>query len=166
MQGMDNLSDEDYATAAQAASRLRFEYPVAGKGSDGSSIAGTPSGDDTALRLVPVRLVLVWRIDRWGCSVTDLLATLEALEHLGVGFVSLTETLDLTTPSGRAMARPRLMTFGYRDAVDIFVNGQKVFQRDATYISRDIQFLGTVSMRGAMAPRLKKDANQVGVKVK
>jgi putative DNA-invertase from lambdoid prophage Rac len=35
---------------------------------------------------------------------TDLLATLQELEHLGVGFVSLTEALDLTTPAGRAMA--------------------------------------------------------------
>jgi len=43
-------------------------------------------------------------IDRWGRSVTDLLATLQELEHLGVGFVSLTEALDLTTPAGRAMA--------------------------------------------------------------
>ena len=41
---------------------------------------------------------------RWGRSVTDLLATLQELEHLGVGFVSLTEALDLTTPAGRAMA--------------------------------------------------------------
>lgn len=48
--------------------------------------------------------VLVWRLDRWGRSVADLLATLQELEHLGVGFVSLTEALDLTTPSGRAMA--------------------------------------------------------------
>jgi putative DNA-invertase from lambdoid prophage Rac len=40
----------------------------------------------------------------WGRSVTDLLATLQELEHLGVGFVSLTEALDLTTPAGRAMA--------------------------------------------------------------
>ena len=39
-----------------------------------------------------------------GRSVTDLLATLQELEHLGVGFVSLTEALDLTTPAGRAMA--------------------------------------------------------------
>jgi len=46
----------------------------------------------------------VWRLDRWGRSVTDLLATLQELEHLGVGFVSLTEALDLTTPAGRAMA--------------------------------------------------------------
>jgi DNA invertase Pin-like site-specific DNA recombinase len=49
-------------------------------------------------------VVLVWRLDRWGRSVTDLLATLQELEHLGVGFVSLTEALDLTTPAGRAMA--------------------------------------------------------------
>ena len=58
------------------------------------------------------------------------------------------------------------MTLGYSDVVDIFVNGQKVFQGDATSITRDIQFFGTVSMRGAMASRLKKGANQVGVKVK
>ena len=49
-------------------------------------------------------VVLVWRLYRWGRSVTDLLATLQELEHLGVGFVSLTEALDLTTPAGRAMA--------------------------------------------------------------
>src|SRR5256714_10186636 len=51
-----------------------------------------------------IDVVLVWRLDRWGRSVTDLLATLQELEHLGVGFVSLTETLDLTTPARRAMA--------------------------------------------------------------
>jgi len=51
-----------------------------------------------------IDVVLVWRLDRWGRSVTDLLATLQKLEHLGVGFVSLTEALDLTTPAGRAMA--------------------------------------------------------------
>lgn len=49
-------------------------------------------------------VVLVWRLDRWGRSVTDLLATLQELDHFGIGFVSLTEALDLTTPAGRAMA--------------------------------------------------------------
>ena len=44
------------------------------------------------------------RLDRWGSSVADLLATLQELEHLGGGFVSLTEALDLTTPAWRAMA--------------------------------------------------------------
>jgi DNA invertase Pin-like site-specific DNA recombinase len=57
-----------------------------------------------AARRREIDLVLVWRLDRWGRSVTDLLETLQELEHLGVGFVSLTEALDLTTPAGRAMA--------------------------------------------------------------
>jgi len=48
--------------------------------------------------------VLVWRLDRWGRSVTGLLATLQEPEHLGVGFISLTEALDLTTPAGCSMA--------------------------------------------------------------
>ncbi len=57
-----------------------------------------------AARRREIDVVLVWRLDRWGRSVTDLLATLQELEHLGVGFVSLTEALDLATPAGRAMA--------------------------------------------------------------
>src|SRR6202167_6144299 len=56
-----------------------------------------------AARRREIDVVLVWRLDRRGRSVTDLLATLQELEHLGVGFVSLTEALDLTTPAGRAM---------------------------------------------------------------
>jgi len=57
-----------------------------------------------AARRREIDVVLGWQLDRWGRSVTDLLATLQELEHLGVGFVSLTEALDLTTPAGRGMA--------------------------------------------------------------
>jgi DNA invertase Pin-like site-specific DNA recombinase len=57
-----------------------------------------------AARRREIDVVLVWRLDRWGRSVTDLLATLQELDHLGVGFVSLTEALDLTTAAGGAMA--------------------------------------------------------------
>ncbi len=57
-----------------------------------------------AARLREIDVVLVWRFDRWGRSMTDLPTTFQELEHLGVGFVSLTEALDLTTPVGRAMA--------------------------------------------------------------
>jgi DNA invertase Pin-like site-specific DNA recombinase len=53
-----------------------------------------------AARRREIDTVLVWR---WGRSVTDLLSTLQELEPLGVGFVSLTAALDLTTPAGRAM---------------------------------------------------------------
>ena len=57
-----------------------------------------------AARRREIDVVLVWRLDRWGRSVTGLLATMQELEHLGVGFVSLAEALDLTTPAGRALA--------------------------------------------------------------
>jgi DNA invertase Pin-like site-specific DNA recombinase len=57
-----------------------------------------------AARRREIDVVLIWRLDRWGRSVTELLATLTELDHLGVGFVSLTEALAPTTPAGRAMA--------------------------------------------------------------
>jgi putative DNA-invertase from lambdoid prophage Rac len=57
-----------------------------------------------AARRREIEVVLVWRLDRWGRSVADLVSTLQELQHFGVGFVSLTEALDLTTPAGRAMA--------------------------------------------------------------
>jgi len=49
-------------------------------------------------------VILVWRLDRWGRSLADLITSLQELNALGVGFVSLTEALDMTTPTGRAMA--------------------------------------------------------------
>lgn len=51
-----------------------------------------------------IDVIIVWRLDRWGRSVSDLIGTLGELTDTGVGFVSLTEALDLTTPAGRAMA--------------------------------------------------------------
>jgi putative DNA-invertase from lambdoid prophage Rac len=57
-----------------------------------------------AARRREIDVIVVWRLDRWGRSVADLMATLGEMTELGVGFVSLTEALDLTTPTGRAMA--------------------------------------------------------------
>jgi DNA invertase Pin-like site-specific DNA recombinase len=57
-----------------------------------------------AARWREIDIVLVWRLDRWGRSLMDLVTTLQELIDLNVGFVSLTEALDLTTSTGRAMA--------------------------------------------------------------
>jgi putative DNA-invertase from lambdoid prophage Rac len=57
-----------------------------------------------AARRREIDVIVVGRLDRWGRSVADLMATLREISELGVGFVSLTEALDLTTPTGRAMA--------------------------------------------------------------
>jgi DNA invertase Pin-like site-specific DNA recombinase len=57
-----------------------------------------------AARRREIDVVLVWRLDRWGRSLLDLVATLQELTDLNIGFVSLSEALDLTTSTGRAMA--------------------------------------------------------------
>jgi putative DNA-invertase from lambdoid prophage Rac len=57
-----------------------------------------------AARRRELNAILVWRLDRWGRSLADLVVTLKELTDLGVGFISLTEALDFTTPTGRALA--------------------------------------------------------------
>jgi DNA invertase Pin-like site-specific DNA recombinase len=49
--------------------------------------------------------VLVWKIDRWGRNSRDIINSLHELDGLGVSFISLQETLDFSTPHGRAMAQ-------------------------------------------------------------
>jgi DNA invertase Pin-like site-specific DNA recombinase len=74
---------------------------------DVGSGAKERSGREALLRAArrrEVDVILVWRLDRWGRSVADLMTTLRELTDLGAGFVSHTEALDLTTPTGRAMA--------------------------------------------------------------
>ena len=50
-----------------------------------------------------VDIVIVWKLDRWGRSVSDIVSTLQELQDLNVQFVSVTEALDFTTAMGRAM---------------------------------------------------------------
>lgn len=45
--------------------------------------------------------LLVWRIDRLGRSVSHLLEVLETLRALGIEFISLSEAIDTSTPTGK-----------------------------------------------------------------
>ena len=51
-----------------------------------------------------IDIIIVWKLDRWGRSIVDLISSLKDLTEVGVGFISITEALDLTIPSGRAFA--------------------------------------------------------------
>jgi DNA invertase Pin-like site-specific DNA recombinase len=47
--------------------------------------------------------VLVWKLDRFGRSVRHLVNAIAELEAAGVSFVSLKDSIDLSTPQGRLM---------------------------------------------------------------
>jgi len=57
-----------------------------------------------ALRRREADAVLVYKLDRWGRSLADLVTTLQELTEIGVAFVSLSDAIDMSTASGRAFA--------------------------------------------------------------
>jgi DNA invertase Pin-like site-specific DNA recombinase len=62
-------------------------------------------GDRPQLRLALSRMtagdvLVVWKLDRIARSLRDLLSILEALQHGGAGFRSLTEPIDTSSPVG------------------------------------------------------------------
>ena len=52
-----------------------------------------------------IKVVAVWKMDRLGRSLTNLLHLMNEFETCGVAFVSLRENIDLTTAAGRLMAQ-------------------------------------------------------------
>jgi Resolvase, N terminal domain len=66
--------------------------------------AGTPRETDGSRAASRDRCGVGIAAGRMGRSLADLVVTLNELNELGVGFVSLNEALDLRTPTGRAMA--------------------------------------------------------------
>ena len=47
--------------------------------------------------------VLVYKFDRFGRSISHLTRALEEFQSLGVEFISLTEAVDTSTPTGKLM---------------------------------------------------------------
>src|ERR1700683_5491564 len=54
-------------------------------------------------KLEPGDTLIVWKLDRLGRSLRDLITMLDDLRARGVKFHSLTEAIDTATPTGRAM---------------------------------------------------------------
>jgi putative DNA-invertase from lambdoid prophage Rac len=57
-----------------------------------------------AARAREIDAVAVYKLDRWGRSLGDLVSTMQELTELAVAFVSVSDSIDLTTAAGRALA--------------------------------------------------------------
>jgi DNA invertase Pin-like site-specific DNA recombinase len=67
-----------------------------------SGVKSDRPGLDEALRYVRAGdTLVVWKLDRLGRSLPHLIATISVLHDLGIGFCSLTESIDTTTPGGK-----------------------------------------------------------------
>lgn len=91
--------DQDYTMQAEALTAAGcekiFEETASGAQKDRPELAKAIS----YLRKGDV--LVVWKLDRLARSLKQLIDTVEDLEHCGIGFVSLTESIDTTTPGGR-----------------------------------------------------------------
>jgi DNA invertase Pin-like site-specific DNA recombinase len=106
------VSTADQVTTAEQLRQLRRYaadrgWEVVAAVEETRSGAKARPGRDELVKLArrrQVDAVAVWKMDRWGRSLADLVVTLDELATLGVAFVSLTEAIDLTTAPGRALA--------------------------------------------------------------
>lgn len=65
------------------------------------ALTSRPALDRLLLAVLPGDTVVVWKLDRLGRSLVHLLTTVTNLADREVGFRSLTEGIDTTTPAGR-----------------------------------------------------------------
>lgn len=95
-----STSDQDPALQLDALRAARVARLFEDRGVSGAKAERPGLGDALAFLREGDTLV-VWRLDRLGRSITHLLDTVGKLEAAGIGFRSLTENIDTTTPSGR-----------------------------------------------------------------
>ncbi|HBM9172468.1 TPA: recombinase family protein [Klebsiella oxytoca] len=79
----------------RAECELIFEDTASGKN------ARRPGLKRALRRLRPGDVLVVWKLDRLGRSVRDLITLVSELQARGVNFRSLTDSIDTSTPAGR-----------------------------------------------------------------
>lgn len=83
------------ALTAAGCSRVFVDLGVSG------SLASRPEFDRALDYLRPGDTLVVWKLDRLGRSIKHLIETVTALQERGIGFRSVQEAIDTTTPGGK-----------------------------------------------------------------
>lgn len=102
--GYARTSTGDQTTALQLAAlkKARCSHILEDKGRSGATIK-RPKLTECLKTLRAGDTLIVWKLDRLGRSLRDLIIMLDDLQHKGIRFQSLTEAIDTDSPMGRAM---------------------------------------------------------------
>lgn len=99
--GYARVSTQEQDTSLQRVALLKagcdrlFEEKASGAQRDRPELAAAISF------LRPGDTLVVWKLDRMARSLKQLIETVEGLEAQGIGFRSLTESIDTTSPGGK-----------------------------------------------------------------
>jgi len=101
--------DIGYARVSTGEQTLDLQLDALSKAQCGKVYRETASGakadrpvlDEVLSYLRPGDTLVVWRLDRLGRSLKHLIEVVAALAERGIGFKSLTEQIDTTTPGGK-----------------------------------------------------------------
>ncbi|HCJ0415129.1 TPA: recombinase family protein [Klebsiella oxytoca] len=92
---VDQNLDLQKNALVRAECELIFEDTASGKN------AKRPGLRKAIRRLRPGDSLVVWKLDRLGRSVRDLITLVSELQERGIHFRSLTDSIDTSTPAGR-----------------------------------------------------------------
>lgn len=94
-----STSSQDEALQLDALTKAGCDRVFVDKAS--GKLASRPALDDLLGQARPGDSLVVWRLDRLGRSLGHLIQTMQLIEARGISFVSLTEQIDTSTPTGR-----------------------------------------------------------------
>lgn len=80
-----------------------------------------------ALRKKEYEGLLIWKLDRWGRSINELVTDLRELTDKGIKIISLKEGIDYTTASGKLFA----------NMLSAFADYEREIIRERTYLGLD-----------------------------
>jgi DNA invertase Pin-like site-specific DNA recombinase len=102
--GYARVSTDDQTPALQLAALKRAGCKTVFKDEGISgAVSNRPALSRCLKKLEHGDTLIVWKLDRLGRSLRDLITMLDDLRDRGVKFKSLTEAIDTQTPTGRAM---------------------------------------------------------------
>jgi DNA invertase Pin-like site-specific DNA recombinase len=96
-----STKDQDLAVQINALDAAGC-HPIHEEKRSGAKGKDRPVRDELLRQLEPGDTLVVYKLDRLGRSLTDLLAIVEDLEARGVAFKVLTQPIDTSDPAGRA----------------------------------------------------------------